>query len=78
MSFSSDSNIKRLILIEPYYSGALNAKLFSQINKGGYEVLQIGIPMEFIRSYGSYEENLENLNLDARSLRRQIQEFLNI
>ena len=78
MNFSSDSNIRKLILIEPYYSGALNAKLFSQINKGGYEVLQIGVPMEFIRSYGSYEENLENLNLDARSLKRRIQEFLNI
>ena len=74
--FSSNSKIKKMILIEPYYSGALSAKLYRQLCGTGYDVLQIGIPLEFIRFYGSYEEILENLNLDAKSLRRQIQEFL--
>ncbi len=78
MNFSSDSEVKKLVLIEPYYSGALHAKLFSQINSNKFEVLQIGIPREFIRTYGSYEENLENLNLDAKSLRKRTMDFLGI
>jgi len=78
MNFWSDSEVKKLVLIEPYYSGALHTKLFSQINLDKYEVLQIGIPIEFIRTYGSYEENLENLNLDATSLRKRTMDFLGI
>ncbi len=78
MNFLTDCQIKKLIIIEPYYSGALHEKLFSQINHERFEVLQIGIRKEFVRSYGTYDENLESLKLDARSLRDQILGFFNL
>ena len=66
----------KLIIIEPYYSGALLQQMQEQLESRPLQILQIGVPKEFIRKYGTREELTEHLQLDSRSLRKRIESFL--
>jgi transketolase len=67
---------KKLIIHEPYYSGAILQQTFSQVSKGGCEILQIGVPKRFIHEYGTYDQLLVHSNLDHTALRNRITEFI--
>ena len=69
---------KKVIMIEPYYSGLLMQKSNSIFTSQGYEVLEIGIPRSFIRKYGTYMEQLKFVGLDRESIRKRIVSFLKI
>jgi transketolase len=70
------SSSKKVILIEPYYSGLLLQKSMGVFCSQGFQILQIGIPTDFIRKYGTYAEQLQYVGLDASSLRERIVRFL--
>ena len=68
---------KKVIILEPYYSGALLLKVIEQVSGNGCEIMQIGVPKKFLEKYGTYQEQLRYLNLDSTSIRNQIEIFLN-
>jgi transketolase len=73
----SENQSKRLILIEPYYSGLMTNTVVKNLGNRGYSIYEIGVPREFLRKYGSYEQMLKYVGLDAKSLRIQIEAILN-
>ena len=82
ISFSRSAEISsifpgnKVIIVEPYYSGALLLSMSEQLTKNRNEILQIGVPRQFINKYGSYDQALFHLGLDSNSLRKRIGEFL--
>lgn len=66
----------KVIIVEPYYSGALLLSISQQLTKIRNEILQIGVPRQFINKYGNYNQVLFHLGLDADSLRKRIGKFL--
>ena len=76
MQIESMFSSKKVVIIEPYYSGALLIKLINQLSMNGCEILQIGIPVAFLQSYGSYQEQLISLNLDPNSLKKRVETFI--
>ena len=76
MQIDSIFSSRKVVIIEPYYSGALLIKLITQLGANGCEILQIGIPVEFLQSYGTYQEQLISLNLDPNSLKKRVETFI--
>jgi len=76
MHIESMFSSRKVVIVEPYYSGALLIKLVNQLGANGCEILQIGIPVEFLQSYGTYQEQLISLNLDPNSLKKRVETFI--
>lgn len=76
VKISVSNSSKKVIFIEPYYSGLLMQKTSRAFSSQGYEVLQIGIPRDFVRKYGTYIELLKFVGLDSASIRQKIASFL--
>ena len=69
------NNHKKLIIVEPYYSGViLNNLELDSLN--GIQVLQIGVRKEFIEKYGTINDILNFLQLDSKSLFDKITNFV--
>jgi len=77
MKIESEFPGKKVIILEPYYSGALLLKIIEQLSTNGCEVLQIGVPKDFLEKYGNYQEVLQHLKLDSTSIRNKVENFLN-
>ena len=60
------------------YSGPLLQKVISQINEAKCEILQVGIPNIYIHEYGTYQEILNFLRVDSKSLRSIAQDFFTL
>jgi len=75
---SIDSKLpgKKLVIVEPFYSGPLFLKIGEELTRRKIQVMQIGVPNKFIDKYGSYSEQLKYLNLDSNSLKKRILEFI--
>jgi transketolase len=67
---------RKVIIYEPYYSGAILLKLSEQISAAGCEVLQIGVPKKFLENYGTFEEQMQSLELDLNSIQTRVEAFL--
>jgi hypothetical protein len=67
----------KVVIYEPYYSGAVLLKLNNQLSSNRCKVMQLGVDKRFLAEYGSYEEHLINLELDANSLKRRVEVFIN-
>ena len=67
---------RKVIIYEPYYSGAILLKLSEQISAAGCEVLQIGVPKKFLENYGTFEEQMQSLKLDLNSIQIRVETFL--
>ena len=77
MKIESEFPGKKVIIFEPYYSVALMLKIIEQVSTSGSEVMQIGVPKEFLEKYGTYQEQLHYLKLDSASIRNKVENFLN-
>ena len=67
---------RKVIIYEPYYSGAILLKLSEQISAARCEVLQIGVPKKFLENYGTFEEQMQSLKLDLNSIQIRVEAFL--
>jgi len=76
LQINSNFPRNKVIIIEPYYSGALLFSISEELTRSKNEILQIGVPRAFISKYGDYNQFLAYLGLDAESLRNKIREFL--
>ena len=66
----------KLIIVEPYYSGAVLRKLKVNSLVNNFRSFEFGVPVEFIRKYGTFNQIKEFLQLDPESLRNRIIEVL--
>ncbi len=66
----------KLIIVEPFYSGAISQHLNSTIESTELRILQIGVPRIFIRRYGSHDDLMRFVGLDAKSIRVKLEKFL--
>ena len=68
----------KVVIIEPYYSGALLLAMEEQFRNQGIQVMQIGIPRKFIEKYGEYSDYLNYLQLDAVAIKKKVEDFINL
>ncbi len=66
----------KLIIVEPFNSGSTRQNLNIRPLLSNPEILEVGIPVKFIRNYGTVAELKEFLKLDVKSLRERFVEFL--
>ena len=66
---------KKIVLCEPYYSGAL---LYDIINNIDYEAKFkcIGVPHIYLDKYCTHEEQNENLGLTVENIKKEITDFI--
>jgi transketolase len=78
--FSAGSSIKLnstlrnapIFLVEPYYSGRLLNEILELAFHWDLKPVQVGVPVAFLRGYGSFTDQIKAAQLDRASLRRRI------
>ena len=68
---------KKVVIIEPYYSGPVLQRMSSYLESNDLRVLQIGIPRKFLTNYGTAEEHYSNLGFAPNELHQRIKGFVN-
>jgi len=67
---------KKVVIIEPYYSGPVLQRMSSYLESNDLRVLQIGIPRKFLTNYGTPEEHYSSLGFAPRDLYQRIKGFI--
>jgi transketolase len=71
---SQSSNI---VVVEPYYEGALVPNVFAAMKQTPIRVEAIGVPHKVLSHYGNPEQHDEELGLTPEGIRCRIERFLN-
>lgn len=69
-------NSRKIVIVEPYYSGGLFLSNLNFFNAFHVPILQIGVRRKFLTEYCTYEEMLKLAELDAGSIRNRLVEFV--
>jgi transketolase len=77
-TLKNNAKSKKIILCEPYYSGALTTDIINTFKNDSIELHFIGIAKEFLREYGKAEEHDELLSLSENKIRRKIKNICKI
>jgi transketolase len=67
---------KKVVIIEPYYSGPVLQRMSSYLESNDLRVLQLGIPRKFLTNYGTPEEHYSSLGFDPKDLYQRIKGFI--
>jgi len=67
---------KKVVIIEPYYSGPVLQRMSSYLESNDLRVLQIGIPRKFLTNYGTPEEHYSSLGFAPKDLYQRIKGFI--
>jgi len=67
---------KKVVIIEPYYSGPVLQRMSSYLESNDLRVLQIGIPRKFLTNYGTPEEHYSSLGFAPEDLYQRIKGFI--
>jgi len=67
---------ENMIVVEPYYEGALNYKINKTLKGKKYRLNNIGVPHTFLTNYGTKSQHDVNLGLDNNGIEKQIKECL--
>jgi transketolase len=67
---------KKVVIIEPYYSGPVLQRMSSYLESNDLRVLQIGIPRKFLTNYGTSEEHYSSLGFAPKDLYQRIKGFI--
>nr|BBH85828.1 transketolase [Thermosporothrix sp. COM3] len=65
-----------VILVEPYYEGALVPEITAALEDRPVRIKAIGVPHQILSRYGTYQQHNEALGLTARGIRDRITRFL--
>ena len=68
--------VDNIILCEPFYEGSTNYLINNSLKGMSYKLNNIGIPREFILSYGKKFQTDEILELDTNSLKNRITKLI--
>ena len=73
---SNISENEKLVIIEPYYSGAITLDILEALVDKNVHLHHIGVPREFLTNYGTKEEHDEKLGLNATSIRQKLSNLI--
>ena len=68
---------KKLIVIEPYYSGAFLQLISDTLSNNAIRVLQVGVPKNFSRNYGSSQDHFDAIGFSPKLMREKMSRFIN-
>jgi len=72
----SNCESNKIVVCEPYYSGALAYDISNIFTERRINLLSIGIPRQFLRKYGHIDEHDKYLGLDAEGIKEKITNFI--
>jgi transketolase len=68
---------KKIVIVEPYYSGAVLTNIIRACGGFSGDVMNIGVPNDFINKYGKKHEIDSLIGVDVVSVRKKIMEKVN-
>lgn len=68
------NNNGKILIIEPFYTGAINNEIISNIN-AEIHIKNISVPVQFINNYGTKDENDEKLGFQKNKIEKDIVKF---
>jgi len=68
----------KILLCEPYYSGALAADIYAALNPKPVIIETSGVPRKFLEAYGKREEHDKVLGLTKEGITDKINKLINI
>ncbi len=71
-SYISNNHNDKTVIVEPYYSGPILTNIEKKLGGLCGSYMNIGVPDDFIRKYGSKEEIDTFIGLDSASIRKKI------
>lgn len=74
LKINSDSG--KILLCEPYYSGALMPDIIKTLNPKPISIESIGVPREFLSNYGSAEEHDEYIGLTPKNIKEKLNKLI--
>lgn len=66
----------KVFVIEPFYSGALTNDIMQALQPMSVNISGVGIPIEFLRNYGSKSEHDKVLCFTKNNIEKKIKEFI--
>jgi len=66
----------KIVLVEPYYSGVLNADILSALRHSKVLIKNIGVPHRFLTNYGRAEQHDEVIGLTPQNIRMLVKEVI--
>lgn len=69
-------NESKVIVCEPYYSGALDYDILESLEGKAVQIFHIGMPRDFIRKYGKVQDIDEYLQLRTEDVRKKIKKII--
>lgn len=67
----------KLLVCEPYYSGAITAEILKAFYPRSMIIDQLGVPNQFLKHYGRREEQDKRLGLTAEAINRRLRRLIN-
>jgi len=67
----------KLLICEPYYSGALTAEILQAFYPRPMIIDQLGVPNQFLKHYGQKEEQDKLLGLTAKAINQRLRRLIN-
>lgn len=67
---------ERIVLVEPYYTGALTTNIMAAMQRRPVCIETIGVPHEVLSRYGTPEQHEEALGLTPQGIHQRIADFL--
>ena len=67
---------KSLIIIEPFYSGAVLNEVINSINMRNISIQSVSVPFKFLTNYGTKKEHDANLGFSIKNIRNIIKKNL--
>ncbi len=68
---------KKLIVVEPYYSGAFLQLISETLSQRAIKVLQLGVPRVFSSNYGTSKDHFEAIGFSPNFIRESVSRFIN-
>ncbi len=72
-----NSESGKILLCEPYFSGALIPDIVSALQGKHLMIDSIGVPNEFLNKYGKAEEHDEYIGLTAKNINKKLTDLIN-
>jgi len=76
-TLKDNSESGKILLCEPYYSGALMPEIMNALKPKPVTIETIGVPNEFLTNYGTAEEHDEYVGLTADNIKRKLNDLIN-
>jgi transketolase len=68
---------KKLLVIEPFYSGTMSQKIIDALHGQSIRVQSIGVPRKFLSNYGTAKEHDEAIGFTSKNIYDRTRAFIN-